>query len=130
MAQGEVLYAVAQEWPAVVVQRLLLTYFGDLYNVVLRFRFVCLKFGDRVFYRSGILGMCAHMFLCSFALHNIGLSVGKSDWIIFQGKELPWSSDKQKFEQWAQGRTGVPFVDANVRELKVLYEGCSERLGH
>lgn len=53
------------------------------------FRFVCLKFGDRIFYRSGILG-----------------------------KDPPWSADKQKFEQWAHGRTGVPFVDANMRELK------------
>ena len=23
-----------------------------------------------------------------------------------------------KFEAWAEGRTGVPFVDANMRELK------------
>jgi deoxyribodipyrimidine photolyase len=40
--------------------------------------------------------------------------------IIFTvGKKLPWSTDREKFEAWAEGRTGVPFVDANMRELKV-----------
>ena len=26
--------------------------------------------------------------------------------------------DMKKFEAWAEGRTGVPFVDANMRELR------------
>ena len=26
--------------------------------------------------------------------------------------------DTKKFEAWAEGRTGVPFVDANMRELR------------
>jgi deoxyribodipyrimidine photolyase len=42
------------------------------------------------------------------------------------GKELPWSKDKHKFEQWAHGRTGVPFVDANMRELKVVTDAKYE----
>jgi len=53
------------------------------------FKFVCLKFGDRVFHRSGILG-----------------------------QDQPWSQDMEQFKAWAEGRTGVPFVDANMRELK------------
>ena len=53
------------------------------------FKFVCLKFGDRVFHRSGILG-----------------------------QDQPWSQNKEQFTAWAEGRTGVPFVDANMRELK------------
>jgi len=53
------------------------------------FKFVCQKYGDRVFYVSGILN-----------------------------KHLPWSQDMDKFRAWAEGRTGVPFVDANMRELK------------
>jgi len=53
------------------------------------FKFVCQKFGDRVFYLSGILN-----------------------------KHLPWSQDMDKFKAWADGRTGVPFVDSNMRELK------------
>eukprot|EP00092_Neocalanus_flemingeri_P018235 GFUD01019735.1.p1 GENE.GFUD01019735.1~~GFUD01019735.1.p1 ORF type:complete len:558 (+),score=144.72 GFUD01019735.1:51-1724(+) len=53
------------------------------------FKFVCQKYGDRVFYLSGILN-----------------------------KHLPWSQDMDQFRAWAEGRTGVPFVDANMRELK------------
>lgn len=53
------------------------------------FKFVCMKFGDRVFYETGILD-----------------------------KKIPWSQDMKKFEAWSEGRTGVPFVDANMRELK------------
>jgi len=53
------------------------------------FRFVCLKFGNRVFQLGGL-----------------------------RGKELPWSQDMAKFEAWAEGRTGVPWVDANMRELR------------
>jgi len=53
------------------------------------FKFVCLKYGDRVFYKTGIFN-----------------------------KKLPWSQDMKKFQAWAEGKTGVPFVDANMRELK------------
>ena len=53
------------------------------------FKFVCQKFGDRVFYLTGI-----------------------------SNKRMPWSQDKAKFDAWAEGRTGVPFVDANMRELR------------
>ena len=28
-----------------------------------------------------------------------------------------WSTDRRTFARWAEGRTGVPFVDANMREL-------------
>ena len=58
------------------------------------FRFVCQKFGDRVFYKSGILN-----------------------------KDIHWSQDKAKFRAWAEGNTGVPFVDANMRELKMVSTG-------
>ena len=33
-------------------------------------------------------------------------------------KHLDWSQDSKKFQAWKDGRTGVPFVDANMRELK------------
>jgi len=33
-------------------------------------------------------------------------------------RELPLSQDKQLFEAWKEGATGIPFVDANMRELK------------
>jgi len=54
------------------------------------FRFVCLKYGDRVFYETGILN-----------------------------KKIEWSQDMKKFQAWCDGKTGVPFVDANMRELKL-----------
>lgn len=28
-----------------------------------------------------------------------------------------WNEDLEKFQQWADGKTGVPFVDANMREM-------------
>jgi len=31
--------------------------------------------------------------------------------------EKSWRQDRQAFERWAEGRTGVPFIDANMREL-------------
>merc|ERR1712180_258783 len=55
------------------------------------FKFVCLKFGDRVFHRSGILG-----------------------------QDQPWSQNKEQFTAWAEGRTGVPFVDASSRDSVAL----------
>lgn len=33
------------------------------------------------------------------------------------GKSLPWKRDKDQFKAWREGRTGVPFVDANMREM-------------
>jgi len=31
--------------------------------------------------------------------------------------ETEWRRDREQFQQWAAGETGVPFVDANMREL-------------
>ncbi|WP_017658633.1 DASH family cryptochrome [Baaleninema simplex] len=54
------------------------------------FRFICQKHGDRVFYRSGLRGL-----------------------------DIDWKQDWERFELWAQGKTGYPFVDANMRELQL-----------
>ena len=32
-------------------------------------------------------------------------------------REVDWFGDDGQFRRWAEGRTGIPFVDANVREL-------------
>ena len=32
--------------------------------------------------------------------------------------EIEWQNDPEEFEAWKKGRTGVPFVDAGIRELK------------
>ena len=35
-----------------------------------------------------------------------------------KGKRVPdWSENRDAFARWAEGRTGVPFIDANMREL-------------
>ncbi|XP_053372964.1 cryptochrome DASH-like [Mercenaria mercenaria] len=52
------------------------------------FRYVALKYGNKLFYLSGI-----------------------------QGKHIPWKKDKELFRAWKEGRTGVPYVDANMREV-------------
>lgn len=52
------------------------------------FRFVARKYGTRLFSRQGI-----------------------------QGKRVPWIQNHQAFEAWRLGQTGIPFVDANQREL-------------
>ncbi|NEP62541.1 MAG: DASH family cryptochrome [Symploca sp. SIO2G7] len=52
------------------------------------FRFICAKHGDAVFYPSGLRGL-----------------------------NVAWQQDWHRFEQWTQGKTGYPLVDANMREL-------------
>ncbi|XP_044281217.1 cryptochrome DASH-like [Varanus komodoensis] len=52
------------------------------------FRFVALKYGRKIFLLGGL-----------------------------QDKEVAWKKDPKLFDSWKEGRTGVPFVDANMREL-------------
>ena len=52
------------------------------------FKYVALKYGDRIFYKSGI-----------------------------RGKYVDWKKDTVSFNKWCEGKTGVPYVDANMREL-------------
>jgi len=62
------------------------------------FRFVCAKYGTLVFYPGGIMQ-----------------------------KRVKWDKDEAKFKKWADGLTGVPFVDANMREL--LHTGWMSNRG-
>ncbi len=41
----------------------------------------------------------------------------KSEFDNFNGKEIVWSDDKDKFQAWCQGVTGVPIIDAAMRHL-------------
>jgi len=34
-----------------------------------------------------------------------------------RGNEIKWINNKNHFEKWCQGKTGVPFVDAGMRQL-------------
>ena len=49
-----------------------------------------MKHGDRIFHRHGV-----------------------------SGKRVQWHSDEALFERWREGRTGMPLVDANMREMKL-----------
>jgi deoxyribodipyrimidine photo-lyase len=52
------------------------------------FRFICSKHGNNIFKPGGM-----------------------------QKLNLPWKQDEKRFEQWCQGKTGFPLVDAAMREL-------------
>lgn len=51
-------------------------------------RFTVWKYGNKICFHSGI-----------------------------QGKSQVWNQDQSFFHKWASGTTGVPFIDANMREL-------------
>ncbi|XP_076463876.1 cryptochrome DASH-like [Babylonia areolata] len=52
------------------------------------FRYVAMKYGNQIFFLGGL-----------------------------QNKHIPWKKDQKLFQAWKEGRTGVPYVDANMREL-------------
>ncbi|KAF7669269.1 hypothetical protein LDENG_00203350 [Lucifuga dentata] len=52
------------------------------------FKFVAVKYGSRMFQIKGL-----------------------------QDKSIPWKVDMKLFDAWKEGRTGVPFVDATMRQL-------------
>jgi len=52
------------------------------------FTYVTWKAGDKLFHETGI-----------------------------NGNEIDWTYHDESFERWATGTTGIPFVDANMREL-------------
>ncbi len=52
------------------------------------FRFSAWKYGDQIFKAEGI-----------------------------QQKERHWDMNREAFQKWASGQTGIPFIDANMREL-------------
>lgn len=52
------------------------------------FRFVCMKFGNKIFYEKGIMN-----------------------------KPVNWKHNQNIFEKWRLGETGVPLIDANMKEL-------------
>ncbi|WP_099239607.1 DASH family cryptochrome [Synechococcus sp. BDU 130192] len=62
------------------------------------FRWICAKHGNQIFQPEGL-----------------------------QGVKIPWKQDHEAFELWRTGQTGIPFVDANMREL--LYTGFMSNRG-
>lgn len=54
------------------------------------FRFSALKYGSKIFYLNGI-----------------------------KDKKRTWSKNIELFNKWAEAKTGIPFIDANMRELNL-----------
>ncbi|EDX86882.1 cryptochrome, DASH family [Synechococcus sp. PCC 7335] len=52
------------------------------------FRFVCVKYGRKIFRKGGIRGL-----------------------------PIEWQQDWKRFDLWREGKTGYPLIDANMREL-------------
>lgn len=51
----------------------------------------------------------------TFKAMRFGSSVFKTKG--YKNKEMEWENDPLKFEKWCQGKTGIPFVDAHMRQL-------------
>ena len=52
------------------------------------FTFKGMKFGDEIFFKKG-----------------------------FKNKTVEWENDPVKFKRWQEGKTGIPFIDAHMRQL-------------
>ena len=63
------------------------------------FRFMAKKHGNKIFLRGGLQDR----------------------------PDQEWTDDRALFQRWVDGRTGVPFIDANMRELK--YTGFMSNRG-
>jgi deoxyribodipyrimidine photo-lyase len=54
--------------------------------------------------------------LCRFFALKHGDGIFREEGIV--QRAVQWDYDKALFERWREGRTGMPLVDANMRELK------------
>lgn len=52
-----------------------------------------------------------------FVAQKYGKKLHRSGGI--RDKKGPWRYDKELFQSWREGKTGVPFIDANMRELNL-----------
>ena len=75
------------------------------------FRFFAEKFGNHIFMLKGVTRASSK---------RKGL-IGDSSSNKVESKydETRWKQDLKLFKLWADGKTGLPFVDANMRELKI-----------
>lgn len=71
------------------------------------FKFLALKHGNSIFYLHGTVGASA-----ALRSRSDKTDANRSS------RQASWSTDPILFCAWADGRTGYPLVDANMRELK------------
>jgi FAD binding domain of DNA photolyase len=93
----------AGQWTGVQAQSKVVVPYGHtvgcafIHNLLLMWctsRFFALKHGNAIFKEGGTIKARKH-----------------------------WSKDRETFERWRDGLTGMPLVDANMRELKATGEG-------
>ncbi|WP_029985963.1 DASH family cryptochrome [Pedobacter jeongneungensis] len=51
----------------------------------------------------------------TFKAMRLGTSIFKTAG--FKNKDREWENDPKKFERWCSGTTGIPFIDAHMRQL-------------
>lgn len=62
------------------------------------FRLSSVKYGDKIFYING--------------------PWGRSFYPLFSTPDWEWKRDRELFQKWCDGKTGYPFIDAAMIELK------------
>lgn len=62
-------------------------------------RYFAIKHGSAIFYKHGVTG-----------------------------QPRQWVEDEALFRRWRDGRTGMPLVDANMREMKATGEALHKRI--
>jgi len=89
------------------------------------FRLVCTGAGKKVFYEGGIISLSKNMMPWWPVPQNSNESTTNEEVLMEDDEEDTKKQPEQAhleqsakwFEKWSQGQTGVPFVDANMREL-------------
>jgi len=82
------------------------------------FKFIGLKYGNALFHLEGLLEKAV-----SYSDHH-QLPPHQKDanlflfWQANRYDEKQWKHDEGLFKDWTEGQTGIPWVDANMRELK------------
>lgn len=61
-------------------------------------------------------------YLCSYTTENYGQMVGNA-----MCRQIDWDADEDKLRAWEEGRTGYPWIDALMRQLR--REGWMHHLG-
>ncbi|RHZ89420.1 hypothetical protein Glove_14g42 [Diversispora epigaea] len=89
------------------------------------FKFMAEKYGNSLFHIDGFAGALKLERIKNRSISSIQ-EEGKeecdngddNDEIIENKKGKKWNQDFDKFRKWANGMTGIPWIDANMRQLK------------
>ena len=82
------------------------------------YRFISKKYQDRIFYITGPKGIKKYWNYINFP-PNMSPNTDVSTTSIDNKKNENNNKNYENFDRWKNGQTGVPIVDANMRELKM-----------